>query len=572
MVQHPGARHRWWRRLVRAGVVVLCAAGANVGLGAMAGGAGSGTGWAGPGRASEPVPATLSARAERGAELSGGRWSTLAPPHRGAMKTWDLSAWTGTDVIAWGSASPCCETGPGTPPGGSSAHGAAFDPARDRWRPIPPAPVAFTVESTVWTGRQVLVWGRVPRAAREGGRNVLAGFDPATWRWERLATPPISPRSDARVLWSGTRLIVIGGNGRSPLPRMDVNGAAYDPRANRWRALPALPRVALRGGSTGEPVGVTAAWAGGALDVWVTRQVSRTCGGGCGSISADVQAVRWHVGSSRWEPGPTPPRGVTAYDATAVPFGRSIALLDGSSCLPSMSCASRGTGLSALLHVRTGRWSPISANLVLASAQTFVRAGHSLIVVSPYLTPGGYVVGGYAAAFDPGSGSWATLPELPVPATPPSGPALVGTVWAGARLIDAGLVLVPGHGSSGGAAPGQGTLPRCPPITFPDWVGGVFCGPAPGPGNGNGPEGSCLGTETAPPCGPRMAAGRYYPYTLISACRNVYVDGRWWRNELPGGSGPMDVWVSVNASGTGAGWIAPNGSVGFEPSGATGCS
>lgn len=61
-------------------------------------------------------------------------------------------------------------------------------------------------------------------------------------------------------------------------------------------------------------------------------------------------------------------------------------------------------------------------------------------------------------------------------------------------------------------------------------------------------------------------------YTLLSACANDYIDGRWWTNELPGGSGSLDVWISVNADETGAGFIAPNGAVGFKPSTATSCS
>jgi hypothetical protein len=133
-------------------------------------------------------------------------------------------------------------------------------------------------------------------------------------------------------------------------------------------------------------------------------------------------------------------------------------------------------------------------------------------------------------------------------------------------------VLKPGHISSTTGPSAASTVPTCPPITFPEWVGGTFCGPPPGPGDGSGPDGSCLGTETAPPCGPGVVAGRYYAYTLIGNCTNDYDDGRWWTNELPGGTGPLEVWMSVNATGTGAGWIGPNGAVGFRPSVATSCS
>ncbi|MDA8263468.1 MAG: hypothetical protein M0Z47_11640 [Actinomycetota bacterium] len=194
------------------------------------------------------------------------------------------------------------------------------------------------------------------------------------------------------------------------------------------------------------------------------------------------------------------------------------------------------------------------------------------MAISPYLTSSGYIVGGYASAFDPTNGAWQNLPTLPVPAAPPSGPVITGTVWAGTELIDSGLVLMPGHRPPAAGTKTASPVPTCPPIKFPEWVGGTFCGPPPGPGNGSGPDGSCLGSETAPPCGPGMVAGKYYAYTLVDACANYYIDGRWWSSELQGGTGSLNVWISVNSGGTGTGWIGPNGAVGFKPSTATSCS
>jgi hypothetical protein len=236
-----------------------------------------------------------------------------------------------------------------------------------------------------------------------------------------------------------------------------------------------------------------------------------------------------------------------------------------------MDCPARLSGTAWLFHVSTDKWSPIGANAVLDKAASFAWTGRSLVAVSPYLNPAGQVFGGYAAALNPDKDSWASLPDLPVPTAPPSGPLFSGTVWTGSELIDSGLVLAPGHSRTTGSGVAS-TLPNCPPITFPASVGGMFCGPSPGPGNGHGTGGSCLGNETAPPCGAGMVAGRYYAYTLIPTCGYDYVDGRWWRNELPGGAEPVHVWVSVNAARIGAGWIGPNGAVGFQPSSATSCS
>jgi hypothetical protein len=506
--------------------------------------------------------------------LAKGHWSRLTPPP-GSETNWDLAVWTGKYVFAWGSTESCCTGGPSNPNLGSSEHATAFDPATGIWRRMPPAPVSINIESTIWTGSVVLVWGSTPPSGpgvAEVTPNVLLSFNPTSWRWRRLSSPTLKQRSEADVAWTGRTLIVFGGNGPS---RTLLDGAAYDPATNRWTPLPALPRVTVPAGSTAEPVGTTAVWAGDDFFVWVTRQVSRAIPHG-GEISAGIQALRWRPGTDHWQAGAKPSSSTAAFDATAVWTGSDIALLDGSGCLPAESCAfGRGTGNGALYRLASKTWSSVPTNAVLGNAGSFVWTGRALVVVSPYLTVDGYVVGGYAAAFDPSNRTWSSLPGLPVPGSPPQGATFTGAVWDGSELTDSGLVLTPGVASGRGSSSGLtvSPLPTCPPISFPDFVGGTFCGPAPGRGNGNGPDGSCLGNETSPPCGAGMSAGKYYAYTLFSACTNDYIDGRWWTNELPGGSGPLDVWMAVNgATGAGAGWIGPNGSVGFKPSSTMSCS
>lgn len=559
-------RQRRW--LVVSVVIALCTLGAGIGLTVAGSGFGGGPGSRATPGAPDGSSLALRAGAGPAVDLAGGRWSTITPPRRGAVRNWHLAAWTGKYVIAWGIPSHCCGTVTAKPTMGSSEWGVALNPVGGSWRSIPPAPVDFMVESTTWTGNEVIVGGSTSGLTVRSAHNVLFGFDPTTWRWKRLAPPPIGTRSDAQVLWSGARLIVIGGQGHSAT--VSLNGATYNPATNRWGVLPAIPIVAVGSESKEEPVGVTPAWAAGTLYVWVTRQLSQSCGAGCREISAKVQALRWKPGSSSWQPGPMPPGRISIYDSTAVSMGTSIALVGGTSCLPDMSCPARMAGTSSLFQIRTGQWSPIAANAVLRNgASSFAWTGRRLIAITPYLTSTGYAVGGYAGAFDPAGGSWVNLPELLVPKAPPSGPILSGTLWASSRLISSGLMLTPGHRA---LTTGPITMPTCPTIKFPAWIGGAFCGPPPGPGSGSGPDGSCLGTEASPPCGPGMVAGRYYAYTLDSTCTNDYIDGRWWANELPGGSGLLDVWISVTAQNTRVGWIGPNGAVGFRPSTTKSCS
>ena len=255
----PEARRRRRRRwMVGIALVALCASGAGLGVTLSGGGSGDGVGHGASPSAPDPAP-TLSASTGSSAGLAGGRWTTLEPPHPGVVKTWDLATWTGKYVIAWGSTGAATASGSQT--AGTSEHGAAFDSATRKWRSLPAAPVDVTVESTTWTGHEILVWGSPSAAARGSGRNVLLALDPTTWRWERLTAAPIPPRTGAEVVWSGTRLIVIGGHGGSVTALL--NGATYDPRTNRWSTLPAVPRIVAGAGSKAKRVGVTAAWSAG---------------------------------------------------------------------------------------------------------------------------------------------------------------------------------------------------------------------------------------------------------------------------------------------------------------------
>jgi len=82
------------------------------------------------------------------------RWRRLAPMSSGRIGA--VAAWTGTQLLLWG--------GQVGPLGGTTtklaARGLAYDPARDRWTQLPAAPVRERLDATsVWTGSELIVWG-----------------------------------------------------------------------------------------------------------------------------------------------------------------------------------------------------------------------------------------------------------------------------------------------------------------------------------------------------------------------------------------------------------------------------
>jgi hypothetical protein len=186
------------------------------------------------------------------------RWRRIAPAPLSAR--FDHAAvWTGHEMIVWGGSRPV--------PGARArvlSDGAAYDPARDTWRRIAPAPLSSApipvlgtgVEAeldAVWTATRMIVWNGLEGAIYTPGRD----------RWRKLPPPPPRLRhwkpTDSAV-WTGRRLMVFGGTAHDNWGRFIAAGAAYDPARRRWRLLPPAP-IAGRDCHA-------AVWTGDAMLVW----------------------------------------------------------------------------------------------------------------------------------------------------------------------------------------------------------------------------------------------------------------------------------------------------------------
>jgi hypothetical protein len=184
-----------------------------------------------------------------------------------------VAVWTGRDLVGW-----------------NRSGGAAYRPATNRWRRLPPAPF---LGNAAWTGRELImqsgdratafVPGRGWRLLaslpqpREGASLVWDGdellviggkkaprvgfaYDPLRDQWRRLAAMD-SGRARSATVWTGTKLLLWGGE--TGLPGDFVtppHGLVYDPRADRWSPLPQAP---LQG-----RIHPLAAWTGRAMVIW----------------------------------------------------------------------------------------------------------------------------------------------------------------------------------------------------------------------------------------------------------------------------------------------------------------
>jgi N-acetylneuraminic acid mutarotase len=179
--------------------------------------------------------------------------------------------WTGSEMIVWGG-----QTGVSVPGKPGPNTGGRYVPAIDSWMPTSlgdGVPVARTVHSAVWTGKEMIVWGGWGDVDKgwlnEGGR-----YNPATDSWAATSTGanvPPALRAHAAV-WTGREMIVRGSfNGVS-------TGGRYDPATDSWRAMSPGPSVVV-GGNFGSP---TYLWTGTEMIVW----------GGCCN----------HAGEGRYNP------------------------------------------------------------------------------------------------------------------------------------------------------------------------------------------------------------------------------------------------------------------------------
>ena len=88
--------------------------------------------------------------------------------------------------------------------------------------------------SVVWSGREVIVWGGWGDELGTVKHADGAAYDPATGEWRRIAPAPFEGRRNHAAAWTGSEMLIVGGDGRT-------DGAAYDPVADAWRQLPPAP-------------------------------------------------------------------------------------------------------------------------------------------------------------------------------------------------------------------------------------------------------------------------------------------------------------------------------------------
>lgn len=178
------------------------------------------------------------------------QWTAMSTRQQPSLRYWFSAVWTGSQIVVWGGRKQdITYHSSGLQQSSLLSDGAIYDPNTDVWTALPAPPAALTarfLQSTVWTGSEMLIWGGVDRqgdcnpadsTAVNACTKTGAAFDISTGRWRVLDTTRAPKgRAFAPAIWAKQQMIVAGGvigsrfNDYFTTPYF----ISYDPQSGNW--------------------------------------------------------------------------------------------------------------------------------------------------------------------------------------------------------------------------------------------------------------------------------------------------------------------------------------------------
>jgi hypothetical protein len=265
------------------------------------------------------------------------------------------------------------------------------------WRAVGPLS-ARQGNVAVWTGTEVLYWG----GDRPGRPPEGAAYDPRADRWRRISRSPLTNRTAAAAVWTGREMVVFGGmNGAGG----QSDGAVYDPATDHWRMIadgPLSGRVPL-----------ASAWTGTEMLVIGAR--------GAGLYDGIKDAAAYDPVHDSWRDLPALPMQIN--NGASVWTGSELivygAFLDRQRGVQAADDRARGAALDPV----AGHWRDLAPPPLSGQAITLAWNGTETIGWDHDLS---------SAAYDAGTDTWQPLPDLPLEARDclPQGTAAGSVVFA----------------------------------------------------------------------------------------------------------------------------------------------
>jgi N-acetylneuraminic acid mutarotase len=314
---------------------------------------------------------------EQALELSAERWTNLgdAPNLPGGETSGrrrdHTTVWTGSEAIIWGGYSYDSGTVVNT--------GLRYKPANNSWTAMNTngAPSPRSNATAVWTGTEMIVWG--------GNHNTGARYNPTTDAWTPMSTVNApAARSFHKAIWTGTEMIVWGG--QESFDGLLNTGGRYNPSTDTWTAMP----------TTGAPFPrneFSAVWTGTQMIIW-----GGVTNGSFSYVHTSADGARYNPANNTWSPMTLNNAPVSRYGHSTVWTGTEMIILGG-------------------IH------------------STFVSSGCVPIPNPPFMSCDGEWIAEDlqdGARYNPANNSWTALTAAPTNAPGFSGHA---AVWTGTEMV-----------------------------------------------------------------------------------------------------------------------------------------
>jgi META domain len=268
-----------------------------------------------------------------------------------------------------------------------------------RWVKVSPAPLApREAAATVWTGTEVLVFGGdqdpcPPNASCVASTKPppvdAAAYNPTTDTWRRVADVPAGVRWAQSAVADGVVYVLV------PAPSGPGRFLSYHPDTDRWADLPAPP---------------SATWGLAAVGGWLVSWPGSHENGAGPDLVFDPAA-------QSWTELPPSPLG-EGFDRTMVGLDGDRVLLVDLELVPDPGADRPTLYRAAVLDLAAGSWQRLPDSGVVGSDPVWLRSGGLVVNPSVGSLDGGQV-GNWGRSYptggilDPDLGRWLPLPDVP---------------------------------------------------------------------------------------------------------------------------------------------------------------
>ena len=327
-----------------------------------------------------------------------GSWQPIAMAP--LARIYHTSIWTGREMIVWGGAPEYVQLY------GYLNWGSRYDPVSDTWLETSTvgAPMGRVGHVAVWTGSEMIVWGGTVGAGQPSYLNDTGGrYDPITNTWRSMATlgtPYIYP---SHAVWTGDEMIVVGPSGDL------VVGARYDPASDVWQRISTIAAHPSRG-----PYSFV--WTGDEIIVW----------GGRGAKNVPLgTGARYDPHTNTWTPVSTEGAPSARFSHSAVWTGSEMIVWGGEDADGKL--LTTGGKYNPL----TDTWQPLTTRCAPVARKGYVAAwaGSRMVIWGGF--DGAYKYFDSGGAYDPTTDSWTATSII----NAPEGRVGAAAIWTGDKMI-----------------------------------------------------------------------------------------------------------------------------------------